>query len=85
LAQNKKDIKVLYLPSYSPKLNPDERLDANLMRAIGSKVPVCTKAMLQAAANGHMQFIAADRDRFRSYFQDPASSMRLENLIFPDQ
>jgi hypothetical protein len=34
-------------------------------------VPVRTKARLRAAANDHMQFIAANRDRFRSYFQDP--------------
>ena len=69
LAEHKKDIEVFYLPS--PELNPDERLNADLKQAIGSKVPVRTKTRLRAAANDHMQFIAANRDRVRSYFQDP--------------
>ena len=43
-----------YLPSYSPELNPEERLNANLKHAIGTKVPVRTKAKLKAAATQHM-------------------------------
>lgn len=45
--------------------------NADLKQAIGSKVPVRTKSRLRAAADEHMQFIAANRDRVRSYFQDP--------------
>lgn len=71
LAEHAKHIEVFYLPSYSPELNPDERLNADLKQAIGSKVPVRTKAKLRAAADEHMQFIAANVDRVRSYFQDP--------------
>jgi transposase len=71
LAEHRHEIEVFYLPSYSPDLNPDERLNADLKQAIGSKVPVRTKARLRAAANDHMQFIAANRDLVRSYFQDP--------------
>jgi hypothetical protein len=32
---------------------------------------VNAKAKLRAAADEHMQFIAANRDRVRAYFQDP--------------
>ena len=71
LAERQRDIEVFFLPSYSPELNPDERLNADLKQAIGSKVPVRTKAKLRAAADDHMQFIAANRDRVRAYFQDP--------------
>ena len=71
LQENKEHMEVFYLPSYSPELNPDERLNADLKQAIGSKVPVRTKTRLRAVANDHMQFIAANRDRVRSYFQDP--------------
>lgn len=71
LAEHKADIEVFYLPSDSPELNPDERLNADLKQVIGSKVPVRTKAKLRAAANEHMPFIAANPDRVRSYFQDP--------------
>lgn len=71
LAERKEQIEVFYLPSYSPQLNPDERLNADLKHAIGTKVPVRTKAKLQAAANEHMAFIEANPERVRSYFQDP--------------
>ena len=47
---NAKDIKLFYLPSYSPELNPEERINADLKHAITSKVPVRTKAKLRAAA-----------------------------------
>ena len=71
LEQNKADIEVFYLPSYSPELNPDERLNADLKHAIGTKVAVRTKAKLHAAASEHMAFIEANPERVRAYFQDP--------------
>ena len=39
LEENKEKIEVFYLPSYSPELNPDERLNADLKHEISSKVP----------------------------------------------
>jgi len=71
LAEHRRDIEVYFLPSYSPELNPDERLNADLKNVIGTRVPVRTKAKLRAVAGEHMQFIASNRDRVRSYFQDP--------------
>ena len=71
LAEHQRDIEVFFLPSYSPELNPDERLNADLKHAIGTKVPVRTKAKLRAAADEHMQFVATNRERVRAYFQDP--------------
>ena len=85
LAEHRRDIEAFFLPSYSPELNPDERLNADLKQAIGSKVPVRTKAKLRAAADEHMQFIAANRDRVRAYFQAPSSSTRREDFIVPNQ
>jgi transposase len=71
LAENRKYIEVFYLPSYSPELNPDERLNADLKQVIGAKVPVRTKAKLHAAATDHMTRIEGDPHRVKSYFQDP--------------
>ncbi len=39
---HKDQIELFYLPSYSPGLNPGERLNADLKQAIYSKVPVRT-------------------------------------------
>lgn len=71
LAEHVADIEVFYLPSYSPELNPDERLNADLKHTIGTQVPVRTKARLRAAAEQHMHFIQANPQRVRAYFQDP--------------
>ena len=65
-------MEVFYLPNYSPELNPEERLNADLKHAIRSKkVPVRTKAKLQAATEEHMNTIASKPERVRAYFQDP--------------
>lgn len=71
LADRKDKIEVFYLPSYSPELNPDERLNADLKYAIGSKVAARTKTKLKAAATTHMELIEASPERVKKYFQDP--------------
>ena len=38
-AERQDKIEVFYLPSYSPELNPEERLNGDLKQAIGAKVP----------------------------------------------
>lgn len=45
LAEHQEQIEVFYLPSYSPQLNPDERLNADLKQAqaLGSRVQVRTE------------------------------------------
>jgi transposase len=70
--EDRKDkIELFYLPSYSPELNPEERLNADLKHAIGSKVPARTKAKLKTAATEHMARLEQSPDRVMSYFQDP--------------
>ena len=71
LAQHKEQMEVFYLPSYSPELNPEERLNADLKQVIRSKVPVRTKARLQAAAVEHMTALANKPERVKTFFQDP--------------
>jgi len=71
LAGHQKHIEVFFLPSYSPEPNPDERLNADLKHAIGSKVPVRTKDKLRAAANDHMAMIGNKPERVKSHFQVP--------------
>jgi transposase len=71
LAERKEHIEVFYLPSYSPELNPEERLNADLKQAMGKRVPVRTKAKLREAANEHMAMLEQSPERVMSYFQDP--------------
>lgn len=69
--ERKDKIELFYLPSYSPELNPEERLNADLKQAMGKKVPVRTKEKLRDAANEHMAMLERSPERVRSFFQDP--------------
>jgi len=71
LLENSTKMEVFYLPSYSPELNPEERLNADLKHVIRSKVPVRTKAKLQAAAVDHMTALQTKPERVKTFFQDP--------------
>ena len=70
LEKNKEKIECFYLPSYSPELNPEERLNSDLKQAIGTKVPVRTKEKLRAAANEHMTMLEKNPNRVAAFFQD---------------
>jgi transposase len=39
VAERKEQIELFYLPSYSPQLNPEERLNANLKQEMSERVP----------------------------------------------
>lgn len=71
VAKRPDKIELFYLPSYSPELNPEERLNADLKQAIGSKVPARTQAKLRAAATEHMTQLEKTPERVIAYFQDP--------------
>lgn len=71
LSDHAAQIEVFYLPSYSPQLNPDERLNADLKQALGSRVQVRTKDKLRAATERYMHMLASNPERVRSFFQDP--------------
>lgn len=70
VAERKDQIELFYLPSYSPQLNPEERLNADLKQAMGKHVPVRTKAKLRDATSAHMTMLEQNPERVMSYFQD---------------
>ena len=47
LAKHEDEIEVFFLPSYSPELNPDERLNADLKHKITTTAPVRTRRKLK--------------------------------------
>ncbi len=71
VAERQDKIEIFYLPSYSPELNSEERLNADLKHAISSKVPARTKAKLKTAATEHMGKLEKSPERVMSFFQDP--------------
>ena len=70
MAEREDQIELFYLPSYSPQLNPEERLNADLKLEMGKRLPVRTKARLRDAANEHMTLLEQCPVRVIAYFQD---------------
>jgi transposase len=72
--KNTERIELFYLPAYSPDLNPDEHLNADLKHGVGSKAPSRSKKNLAKAAEEHLAMLKATPSRIREYFKDPAIS-----------
>lgn len=72
LQGKEKKIELFFLPAYSPDLNPDEHLNADLKHGVGSKTPSRTKRMLEKSATEHMLMLESKPQRIRKYFKDPA-------------
>lgn len=72
LSEHADAIKVFYLPSYSPELNPDEMANADIKQAVTKRAPARTKAQLVKAAVSHLRSVQKQPARVQSYFQhDP--------------
>ena len=69
LQENKEHMEVFYLPSYSPELNPDEMLNANLKAAVTTKAPNRRKGQLKAAAIGHLRHLQKSPAKVKQFFQ----------------
>ena len=63
LAKHQDEIEVFYLPSYSPELNPDEMLNADLKQAVTTKAPARTKGQLLKVTTSHMRKLRKSPER----------------------
>ena len=69
LADNAEKIEVFYLPSYSPELNPDELLNADLKHRFTTAAPARTAKALTRTAVGSLRSIQKQPARIQSYLQ----------------
>lgn len=65
----KKALKLFYLPSYSPELNPDEYLNCDLKTRVAAKVPSRSKEELARAAVSHLRMLQKKPERVARYFK----------------
>src|SRR4029079_3403316 len=72
LADRTEQIEVFNLPSYSPELNPDEGLNADLKHAVTRKPPARSKPALKRLVMSHMGRLTKVPERIRSYFGYPS-------------
>ena len=71
LEGREKKIELFFLPPYSPDLNPDEHVNADMKQGVGSKAPTRAKADLQRNIETHMSMLETNPNRIRRYFEDP--------------
>jgi transposase len=71
LAEHSSEIEVFYLPAYSPDLNPDEGVHADLKQALPRKAPARSKQQLKRAAVSHMRSLSKRPQRIRAIFRHP--------------
>ena len=69
LAAHRSEIEVHYLPPYSPELNPDEGVNADLKQAVTRKAPARSKQQLKRAAISHMRSLSKRPKRIRAIFR----------------
>ena len=69
LAAHRSEIEVHHLPAYSPELNPDEGVNADLKQAVPRKAPARSRQQLKRAAISHMRSLSKRPERVRSIFQ----------------
>ena len=68
LAGREAEIEVFYLPPYSPELNPDGGVNADLKQAVTRKAPARDKPQLKRAVVGHMRGLSKSPHRVPSFF-----------------
>ena len=71
LEARRSEIELHYLPSYSPELNPDEGVNADLKQALPRKEPARSKEQLRRAADRHMRSLSRRPQRIRAIFRHP--------------
>jgi transposase len=71
LEAHRSEIEVHYLPSYSPELNPDEGVNADLKHALPRQEPARSKEQLKRAAARHMRSLSRRPQRIRAIFRHP--------------
>lgn len=71
LAAHTQQIEVVFLPSYSPHLNPVEYLNGDVKQGVHSKVPSRNFEQLKFRTLSHLRKLQKLPARVKSYFQHP--------------
>ena len=71
LEAHRSEIELHYLPSYSPELNPDEGVNADLKQALPRQEPARSKEQLKRAAVRRMRSLSRRPQQIRAIFRHP--------------
>ena len=71
VGEHSEKIALHYLPSYSPEYNPDEYLNHDLKRTLGTQIMVKDKQELQSRTETFMNSLSTAPNHVISYFEHP--------------
>ncbi len=71
LEQHRDAIEILYLPPYSPQLNPTEYLNCDVKQGVHSKSPTRNQAQLKQRVLSHLHKLQKLPNRIIKYFEHP--------------
>lgn len=72
LSEHEAKIRVFFLPSYSPDLNPAEYLNCDLKGGVHSKPPTLSIPALSKRVSSHLRMLQKMPGRVKSYFKHEA-------------
>ena len=72
--EHKNQIELIFLPSYSPELNPDEYLNNHLKQTLSREGPALTKGELDQSVNLGMSSLVQRPELVASFFNHPKAS-----------
>ncbi len=67
--ENKSNIALFYIPSYSPERNPDEYLNCDLKQGLSTKKSPKNAEILQTNVQNHMDMLCNNPQRVAKYFE----------------
>ena len=74
---NKERIELVFLPAYSPQINPDEYLNNGLKQSLATNPPARDKSHLDAMVWAFMQLLSLAQNRVMAFFRHPDAAYAL--------
>lgn len=71
-ARHRAEVKMFYLPAYSPELNPDELVNSDLKLGVGQRKPAENKEQLKSQIIEHMEATKAEPEKVKRLFLKPS-------------
>ncbi len=74
LEKHKDEIEVFYLPPYAPEYNPDELVNSDLKRSVGSMASSQSEKELKHNVRSHLKSLQLCPSKISSFFNAPCTS-----------
>jgi transposase len=85
LEERTEKVELFFLPSYSPDLNPDEHVNADMKQGVGSKTPSRSKTHFQMKIENYMVSLINNPKRINSVSKIRLYNMRFQAINLPGQ